>query len=351
MFTQPVLVDDQRIGPGEPCFVIAEAGVNHNGDLTIAHRLVEEAAAAGANAVKFQTFKTERLVTADAPTANYQKRTTAGIASQFELLKSLELTREMHAELIAHCKTRNLIFLSSPFEEESADELIELEVKALKIPSGELTNLPFLQHVASKQVTVIISTGMSSMEEVEQAVEVFRSAGNEQFVLLHCVSNYPADPAACNLRAMATLEKRFEVPVGFSDHTEGVEIAAAAVALGACAIEKHFTLDRNAPGPDHQASLEPDQLREMIRRIRLVESALGNGDKVPVESERNTADVARKSVVAAADIPADTIIERDMVRMKRPGTGLAADMLPQILGRRSRHQIPDGTLISMEMLA
>ena len=351
MAAKTVLVDDQRIGAGEPCFVIAEAGVNHNGEIALAHRLVEEAARAGANAVKFQTFKTERLVTADAPTAAYQKRATAGVESQFDLLQRLELTREMHLELISHCKRRGLIFLSSPFEEESADELIELDVKALKIPSGELTNLPFLHHVAAKQIPVIISTGMSSMEEVERAVEIFRSAGNEQLVLLHCVSNYPADPAACNLRAMETLEKRFGVPVGFSDHTEGVEIAAAAVALGACVIEKHFTLDRNAPGPDHQASLEPDQLADMIRRIRLVESALGSGEKVPAASERNTAEVARKSVVAAADIPADTIIRRDMLTMKRPGTGLAADMLPQIVGRRSRDTIANGTLISLEMLA
>ncbi|MBA2271765.1 MAG: N-acetylneuraminate synthase [Chthoniobacterales bacterium] len=339
------------MGAGQPCFVIAEAGVNHNGDIALAHRLVEEAARAGANAVKFQTFKTERLVTRNAPTAAYQKRATAGVESQFELLKRLELTREMHRELIADCVSRDLIFLSSPFEEESADELIELEVKALKIPSGELTNWPFLHHVARKQIPVIFSTGMSSMEEVERAVEIFRSAGNEQLVLLHCVSNYPANPAECNLRAMQTLERRFNVPVGFSDHTEGIEIAAAAVALGACVIEKHFTLDCSLSGPDHQASLEPDELAAMIRRIRLVESALGNGEKIPAASERDTAEVARKSVVAALDIPSDTIIIAEMLTMKRPGTGLAAEMLPQLIGRRSLQPIAGGTLIAREMLS
>lgn len=346
-----VSLQDRRIGPGEPCFVIAEAGVNHNGDLALALRLVEGAARAGADAVKFQSFKTERLVTKEAPTAAYQKRATDGVESQFELLKRLELTREMHVELMVQCESRRLIFLSSAFEEQSADELIELQVKALKIPSGELTNLPFLDHVARKHLPAIISTGMSTMAEVERAVEIFRAAGNEQLVLLHCVSNYPADPADSNLRAMQTLQARFEVPVGFSDHTEGIEIAAAAVALGACAIEKHFTLDRTLRGPDHQASLEPHEFAAMVRCIRLVESALGSGEKIPAKSERNTAEVARKSIVAAVEIPPETIISAAMLEVKRPGTGLAPGVLPQLIGRKSRRAIAAGSMISLEMLS
>jgi len=341
---------DRRIGVGYPCFLIAEAGVNHNGDLSLAHRLVDVAADAGADAVKFQTFKTERLVTADAPKAAYQKRTTGEDESQFQLLKRLELTHEMHLELMAHCQSRNLLFLSTPFEEESADELVQLGLKVLKLPSGELTNLPFMDHVARKKIPVILSTGMGSLGEVEQAVQIFQAAGNAQLVLLHCVSNYPTDPADCNLRAMRTMEAAFGLPVGFSDHTDGIQIALAAVALGACVIEKHFTLDRNAPGPDHRASLEPDELTKMIHGIRSVESALGDGRKLPATTERNTAEVARKSIVADSEIPADCVITTEMLVLKRPGTGLPPAMLPHITGRTSRRVIPAGSLITWEML-
>ena len=350
MLSRVVSFGNQQIGPVCPCFIIAEAGVNHNGDISLAHRLVEAAAQAGADAIKFQTFKTERLVTTNAPKADYQKQSTGETGSQFDLLKSLELTREMHQALIAHCQRMDLVFLSSAFEEESADDLIELGLKILKIPSGELTNLPFLRHVAGKGLPVILSTGMSSMEEVEKAVEVFQSVGHQQLVLLHCVSNYPANPADCNLRAMRTMEELFGLPVGFSDHTDGIEIALAAVALGACVIEKHVTLDRNLRGPDHQASLEPDQLTALVRGIRRVESSLGDGRKVPVAAERNTADVARKSIVAACDIPADCLITREMLTIRRPGTGLPSAMLPDIAGRRARAAIRAGTIISLEML-
>ena len=347
----PLNIGGRLVGPGLPCFIIAEAGVNHNGRIDLAHQLVEAAARMGADAIKFQTFKTEQLVTADAPTAEYQKRGADGTESQFALLKRLELTHEMHLELIADCESRGLLFLSSPFEEQSADELVTLGLHALKLPSGELTNLPFLEHVAGKHVPTIISTGMSSLEEVDRAVKIFRAAGNEQVVLLHCVSNYPTDPTDCNLRAMQTLQSQFDLPIGFSDHTEGIEIAPVAVALGACVIEKHFTLDCNLAGPDHQASIEPDQFREMVRRIRVVESALGTGEKIPAQTERNTAEVARKSNVAAVDIPAGTIITAGMLKMKRPGTGLGADVLPHLLGRRSRQPIMMDSLIALEMLA
>jgi sialic acid synthase SpsE len=221
----------------------------------------------------------------------------------------------------------------------------------LKLPSGEITNLPFLAHVARKQVPVILSTGMSALGEVERAVEVFRAAGNRNLVLLHCVSNYPANPADCNLRAMWTLQSAFGVPVGFSDHTRGIEVALAAVALGACVIEKHFTLDRTLPGPDHQASLEPQEVTALVRGIRRVESALGDGRKTCQPNERSTAEVARKSIVAACDIPPAMLIDLGMLALRRPGNGLPPAMLPQVVGRTSRRAILAGSLISLEMLA
>ena len=341
----------RKIGAGHPCFIIAEAGVNHNGDLALARQLVDAAKAAGADAVKFQTFRAERLVTAEAPKADYQKRTTVEGESQLAMLKRLELTHAMHLDLIAHCRDRGILFLSTPFEEDSADELIALGLELLKLPSGEITNFPFLQHVARKQVPVILSTGMASLGEVEQSVATFRDAGNPSLVLLHCVSNYPANPADCNLRAMRTLRAAFGLPIGFSDHTPGIAVALAAVALGACVIEKHFTLDRTLPGPDHQASLEPEELTALVRGIRTVEAALGDGRKACRDSERNTAEVARKSIVAARDILEDSLITPDMLAIRRPGTGLPPGMLTQVVGRKSRRAITSGSLIVLDMLA
>jgi N-acetylneuraminate synthase len=339
----------RQIGPGHPCFVIAEAGVNHNGDIALARQLVDVAATAGADAVKFQTFKAEQLVTGDAPKADYQKQTTGAAESQFEMLKRLELTHEMHVELMACCRGRGIQFLSTPFEEDSADELIGLGLKLLKIPSGEITNLPFLAHIAGKRVPVILSTGMASLGEVEQAVEVFRAAGNAQLALLHCVSNYPADPVDANLRAMQTMTAAFGVPVGFSDHTLGIEVALAAVALGACIIEKHFTLDRSLPGPDHRASLEPEELRLMIRSIRHVEASLGDGRKRPAPSEKSTAMAARKSLVAARTIAQGENIVEESIAIKRPGTGLLPALRPHLLGRRARQMIRAGEILRLEM--
>lgn len=346
----PLQIGSRSIGPGQPCFVIAEAGVNHNGDAALAHQLVDVAADAGADAVKFQTFKADQLVTAQAPKANYQKQTTSATESQLQMLKRLELTREMHVDLIAHCQRRNILFLSTPFEETSADELIGLGLKLLKVPSGEITNLPFLSHVAKKRVSVILSTGMASLGEVEQAVSVFHAEKNPNLALLHCVSTYPAAPADCNLRAMRTMEAAFGLPVGFSDHTAGIEVALAAVALGAGIIEKHFTLDRNLPGPDHHASLEPRELRDLVQGIRTVEQALGDGQKNRKASEQNTAEVARKSIVASRAIPKATILDSGMLAIRRPGTGLPPAMLSQVIGRTTRQAIAGGSLISLEML-
>jgi len=346
---QTIQVGNRLIGPGQPVFVIAEAGVNHNGDLKVARALIDVAVEARADAVKFQTFRADRLATPDAPKAEYQLRTTGDEESQFEMLRRLELSADAHRELQSYCHDRGMIFLSTPFDEEAVDLLDELGVPAFKISSGDLTNSPLLEHVASKGKPVILSTGMSELSELIEAVSVLNTAGCETPVLLHCVSNYPADPAEVNLRAMQTMRSAFDVPVGFSDHTEGIDISLAAVALGACVIEKHFTLDRTLPGPDHRASLEPTELRELVRSIRRVETALGSGRKVPTATEVETAKVARRSLVAARDIPAGTILEREMVVMRRPGTGMLPAMLDKLLGRQAMRDIAAGTLLDADM--
>ena len=340
----------RKVGPDSPCFIIAEAGVNHNGDLDLAHHLVDLAAESGADAVKFQTFKTERVISKGAPKAGYQLETTGSNESQFDMVKRLELPAEAFGQLMAYSQERNILFLSSPFDEESADLLAELDVAAFKVPSGEITNLPFLTHLARYGKPMIMSTGMANLGEVETAVHTIQQAGNQELVLLHCVSNYPAEPADVNLRAMLTMAKAFSLPVGYSDHTPGTEIALAAVALGACVIEKHFTSDNTLPGPDHRASLEPQELGALVRGIRTVESSLGHGRKEPAAREANTAAVARKSLVAARDISSGTILTEDLIAIKRPGTGLPPAMRSYLVGRSARFDVPEDTLLTLEML-
>lgn len=347
---KPVYIGERAIGPGMPCLVIAEAGVNHNGSLDMALRLVDAASEAGADIVKFQTFKSEKVVTARAPKAEYQVQNTGDGGSQLEMIKKLELPDEAFRTIQAHCRDRGILFLSTPFDDGSADLLEEMGVAALKVPSGEITNYPFLTHVAGKQKPLIVSTGMSNLEEVAAAIEVVYATGNKELILLHCVSNYPAAPASVNLRAMKTLEERFDLPTGYSDHTEGIAIPLAAAALGACVIEKHFTLNRSLPGPDHRASLEPAELAAMVRGIRDVQSALGNGEKVPVAEELSTAAVARRSLVAANDLKAGTVLAQNMVAIRRPGTGLPPSELNRILGRKLKEDVPAGTLFAPEML-
>lgn len=339
-------IQGRMVGEGAPCFIMAEAGVNHNGSLEMAKRLVETAVSAGADAVKFQTFKAERLASASASKAAYQLQTTDASESQVAMLRRLELSAADHRALQAYCRKRRILFLSTPFEEDSADFLADLGVPAFKIPSGEITNLPFLAHVARKGKPMIMSTGMSTLTEVRQAVETIRAAGNDQLVLLHCVSAYPADPADANLRAMQTLSSAFGVPVGYSDHTPGIEVALAAVALGACLVEKHFTLDRNLPGPDHLASLEPEELRALVRGIRIVERSLGHGRKEPTASEAETVAVVRKSVVAAHNLPAGALVERADLAMKRPGTGIPPGEASRVVGRRTRRSLTADELLS-----
>jgi N,N'-diacetyllegionaminate synthase len=325
--------------------------VNHNGRLDLALRLVDAAADAGANAVKFQTFRAEKIATRSAPKAEYQTRTTGAAESQFEMLRKLELSAADHEVLAARCAERGVTFLSSPFDEESADLLEALDVPAFKVPSGELTNLPFLQYLARKRRPLIVSTGMATLAEVEAAVAAVRSAGGDRLALLQCVSNYPAAASDVNLRAMNTMAAAFGVPAGYSDHSTGNEVALAAVALGACIVEKHFTLDRSLPGPDHQASAEPAEFAALVAGIRIVEAALGDGDKRPAASERETARVARRSLVAAETIPQGSRLTVEMVTARRPGTGLPVDRLGELLGRRAVGEVPAGTLLTTDMFA
>jgi N,N'-diacetyllegionaminate synthase len=338
------------IGETDRCFVIAEAGVNHNGQLDLAVKLIDAAVAAGVDAIKFQTFRAEEVVSPSAPKAAYQKESTGTAESQLEMVKKLELSASDFAYLSQYCATRNIMFLSTPFDFGSVDLLLSLNVEAFKIPSGEITNFPFLRYVARTGKPIILSTGMSTLDEVAQAVETLREAGCSELVLLHCTSNYPAAAENVNLRAMKTLRDCFDVPTGFSDHTEGSEIPLAAAALGACVVEKHFTLDRSLPGPDHRASLEPPELATMVRGIRKVEVALGTGDKTPFSSELDTAAAARRSLVAADHISAGTVLSETMIAIRRPGTGLAPRMLVSVVGKKAVHDIEAGALLTLEML-
>jgi len=341
----------RQVGPGHPCFIVAEAGVNHNGEVEKARQLIDAAMKAGADAIKFQTFTAESLATLNAPKAAYQRQTTGEAESQFEMLRRLELSPRVHRELMSYCHDQKILFMSTPFDQSSADMLEELGVPAFKVPSSEIPNLPLLAHLARKGKPMIISTGMSWLGEVELAVRTVYDSGNQEVALLHCVSNYPASMADVNLRAMQTMAAAFKVPVGFSDHTLGIEAALAAVALGACIIEKHITLDRRLPGPDHRLSLQPDELMMLVNGIRRVELALGSGCKEPAASEAEVASVARKSIVAAKDIPEGSKLSSEMLTLKRPGTGLPPTMCSILVGRIAKHDIPAGTMLTFDMIA
>lgn len=342
----------RRIGGGAPCFVIAEAGVNHNGDADKARALVDAAAAAGADAVKFQTFDPEALAAADAPRAAYQKAAgNTGDAGQLEMLRALVLPRDLHSELQRRAERLGILFLSSPFDDGSADFLASIGVPAMKIPSGELTNLPFIEHLAAKGVPLLMSTGMATPDEVRAAVaSARRTPAAPPVGLFHCVSSYPARAEDANLRAMATLRDTFRVPVGWSDHTPGLDITVAAVALGAELIEKHLTLDRTLPGPDHKASLDPGQMTELIAAVRRVSAALGDGVKRPVEAEREIARVARKSLYFATDLPAGATVRRENLVALRPGTGISPARLGEVCGRVLPHAVRAGQMVPDRLL-
>ena len=350
MKNHSIKIRDRMIGHNQPVFIIAEAGVNHNGSLKLAKQLVAAASNAGADAVKFQTFIAEELVSINAPKAEYQKKTTDASESQFDMIKKLELSKNNHKELMEYAERRGIIFLSTPFDEMSTDLLVELGVPLVKIGSGEITNYPFLKHIAKKNLPVILSTGMANIQEVREAVSVIKEAECKDLILLHCTSNYPARVEDCNLRAMKTMAEELNVPVGYSDHTLGIFVSIAAVAMGACVIEKHFTLDKNLFGPDHKASLEPDELKEMVRGIRIVEKALGSPVKAPVELELEVRDVARKSIVAKRDIPKGTVIIEDMLAFKRPGTGISPKYTDLLIGKAAKQDINKDEVIQPEYL-
>jgi N,N'-diacetyllegionaminate synthase len=345
-----VRIANRLVGEGEPCFVIAEAGVNHNGDIRLAKKLVDVAKEAGADAVKFQTFKAESVVTRKAPKAKYQKQTTGYVESQYEMIRKVELSAGNFAEVARHAQKKRIMFLSTPFDNESVDLLDGLGVPAFKIASGEITNFPLIRYIAKKGKPVILSTGMSTLREIAEALQVIRSEGIRDIVLLHCVTAYPAKVEDVNLKAMETLRREFKLPVGLSDHTLGITIPIAAVALGACVIEKHFTLDKSLPGPDHRASLEPEELKQMIKAVREAEEAVGDGKKVPIEEEKQIQKVARRSIVARVSIPKGTIITEAMLDIKRPGTGIEPKHMSEVINAVARCRIEQDELLTMSKL-
>jgi N,N'-diacetyllegionaminate synthase len=317
--------------------IIAEAGVNHNGDIDMAKKLIDIAAESGADLVKFQTFSADRLVTHEAVKADYQLLATNSSESQHDMLRKLELTESMHRDLIAHCASQNIRFFSTGFDVESINLLVGLGQELFKIPSGEITNLPYLRHIGKLARTIILSTGMSNMDEIESAINVLEESGTHRskITVLHCTTAYPAPMSDVNLRAMQSIQNRFNVAVGYSDHTLGIEIPIAAVALGATVIEKHFTTDRSLPGPDHKASLEPAELKAMVDGIRNVEKALGDGLKRLMPSELTNLPMARKSIIASLPIKTGDIFTEHNLTAKRPGTGISPMEWNKLLGSKA----------------
>jgi len=336
--------------------VIAEAGVNHNGSLETAVKMVDVAASAGSDAVKFQTFTAERVVASGAAKAKYQIRNTKDSGSQLEMLKKLELPASAFNELSSYCKKKNILFMSTPFDPQSADMLDGIGMKIFKIPSGELTNKPLIEHIANIRKPIILSTGMSYLEEVLAAVRWIKKAWKRDFprgfylgplVLMHCISSYPAKTIELNLAVLSTLRKRTGLPVGFSDHSMGGIMSIAAAGMGASAIEKHFTLSRSLPGPDHKASLEPGELKQMISDLRAVECALGDGVRRPSTDEKETMLIARRSIVAAVPIRKGEVISRSKLDFKRPGTGISPADLDKVIGKRAKNDFSPDELIKL----
>lgn len=331
--------------------IIAEAGVNHNGSLEMAMRLVDAAKEAGADYVKFQTFKAEKLVTVSAGTADYQKN-NCNAENQLQMLRNLQLSYEEFIKLSDYCKNKGIGFLSTPFDMESIDFLTTLGMDYMKVPSGEITNLPYLRKIASTGIPVIISTGMSDYEEIESAIQPFKEADyqDSQIILLHCNTQYPTPFEDVNLRAMAAMAEKYNLKTGYSDHTRGIEIPIAATALGAAVIEKHFTLDRNLPGPDHKASLEPKELSQMVDAVRNVMKALGSPHKKVTESEKSNLNIARKSIVASRKIKSGEIFSEANLTAKRPGSGISPMLWDSLIGKKSKKDYqPDDMIDSCEM--
>lgn len=344
-------IQNRKIGDGHRVFFIAEAGVNHNGSIEMARQLVDVALEAGADAVKFQTFRAEKLNTRNAPKSTYHIATTGSDAEQtwYDLLKTQEMSREMHKELIKYCESENIIFLSTPYDVDSVDLLDELGVPAFKIASTDANNLPLIRYVASKRKPLIISTAMCEMKEVKAAVATIRETGLEGFVVLQCTGNYPAELENSHLRVIATYRKEFQCLVGYSDHTPDIINPIAAVALGACVYEKHFTLDKSLPGPDHRSSLLPTELEKTIGAIRQTERALGSAVKHPLSSEQENRLKLRKSLVAAVAISKGTRLTPELITIKRPGTGIPPSLLEHYLGKEILVDIEEDTVLQKTM--
>ncbi len=330
-------------------FIIAEAGVNHNGNLALAKKLVEAAAEAGADAVKFQTFKTEEIVAASAPKASYQTKNTSSEETQYKMLKKLELSENDFFKLQDHCAKHGIAFMSTPFDHSSIDLLVKMGLEIFKIPSGEITNLPYLRKIGSLQKKLILSTGMSDLAEVKAAVDVLLDSGTtkKHLILLHCNTQYPTPFEDVNLPAMNTLKTFFGLKIGYSDHTLGIEVSIAAVALGARVIEKHFTLDKKMTGPDHQASLEPKELKRMVQSIRNTEKAMGSREKRPTTSELRNRPVARKSIIAAQPIAKGVKFSEENLTVKRPGTGISPMNWDTIIGKSATKDFNKDELITL----
>lgn len=326
-------------------YIIAEAGVNHNGSLELAKKLVDKAKEAGADCIKFQTFVTKNITTKSASQAEYQEKNTKKKESQYEMLSKLELSFQDFHELNEYCKEKEIEFLSTGFDFDSIDFLDELGMSTWKIPSGDITNLPYLVKIAKLNKPVILSTGMSTMDDIQAALHALKENGAGPITVLHCTTEYPAPYEEVNLAAMKTIEKEFQVPVGYSDHTKGIEIPIAAVAMGATVIEKHFTLDRSMEGPDHKASLEPSELKEMVSSIRNVEVAIGNPEKKPASSEEKNMKIARKSIVANHSIRKGELFTEENLTVKRPGSGVSPMKWFDIIGEKANRNYEEDELI------
>lgn len=343
-----ILIGNKAIGKGSPSLIIAEVGVNHNGSKELAKKLINASMDAGADSVKFQTFKAEEIVTKNAEKAGYQKETTTG-KSQYEMIKKLELSDNDFKELAEYTAELGIILLSSPFDLKSVDLLEEIGVPAFKISSGELTNFQLIDYVVKKDKPIILSTGMAKMGEIEEVVNLYREKV-PNLILMHSVTSYPAYSKDVNLKVIETLRNTFNLPVGYSDHTLGIEMPIAAVALGSCVIEKHFTLDRNLKGPDHKASLEPMEFKNMVHAIRNVEAGMGNGIKKLTIEEKKIKKIVRKSIIAKVDLPKGTILTEEMLTIKRPGTGIEPKFFNSLIGKTTNSKIKKDELLRWNQL-
>lgn len=345
-----ISIGNKKIGKGHPCFIIAEAGVNHNGNPEIAKKLIIAAAQAGADAIKFQTFQADNLVTREAPKATYQSINTGDENSQYSMLKSLEFSADIFKELVRFSELNNIIFLSTPFDLPSLHLLEKLNISAYKIASGEITNIPFIRQIAKTGKPIILSSGMSWLSDIEFAIRIIVEYGSRDIILLHCTTSYPTDPIDVNLKALKTMHTAFKLPTGYSDHTLGISIPIAAVSMGAVMIEKHLSLNKNDIGPDHKASMEPDEFKEMVTQIRVVEEAMGDGIKKPTKQELSIAPLVRKSIRSSVHMMPGDIITESMVACKRPSGGLDPQYIEYFIGKKVIHEILPDTVMNWNMV-